>query len=73
MFARWMLPKVGKKGLQEGVKTIKSFNPKKLKFKGKSADDLKIAASAAKIKQASFNYQAGIGKAMRKMKDIKSK
>ena len=35
MFARWMLPKVGKKGLQEGVKTIKSFNPKKSKFKKK--------------------------------------
>ncbi len=32
MFARWNLPK---KVLKEGVKTIKSFNPKKSKFKKK--------------------------------------
>ena len=32
MFARWNLPK---KVLKEGVETIKSFNPKKSKFKKK--------------------------------------
>ena len=39
----------------------------------KSVNYWKNKASAARIKQASFNYKAGIGKAMRKMKDIKSK
>jgi len=50
---------------------IKSVKPG-TKFKGqKTMDQIKTRAAAAKASAASFNYKAGIGKAMRKMKDIK--
>ena len=64
MFARWLLPKAG-------TKVIKSVKPG-TKFKGqKTVEQIKTRASAARASAASFNYKAGIGKAMRKMKDIK--
>ena len=51
-----------------GGKFIKPFT----KIKGqKTVQQVKNAASAARASAASFNYKAGIGKAMRKMKDIK--
>ena len=51
-----------------GGKFIKPFT----KIKGqKTVQQVKNAASAARASGASFNYKAGIGKAMRKMKDIK--
>ena len=53
------------------AKTIKSVKPF-TKIKGqKTVEQIKNAASAARASAASFNYKAGIGKAMRKMKDIK--
>ena len=53
------------------AKTIKSVKPG-TKFKGQlTIDQIKTRAAAAKASAASFNYKAGIGKAMRKMKDIK--
>ena len=59
------------KALKEEAKAIKSFNPKTSDLGGKTVDQIKTRASAAKASAASFNYKAGIGKAMRKMKDIK--
>ena len=67
MFARWLLPKAVKKGA-EVIKSVKSGT----KFPGqKTVQQVQNAASAARASGASFNYKAGIGKAMRKMKDIK--
>ena len=49
--------KVGKT-LKEGTKAIKSFNPKKLKFKSKSVDLHKFSASAARIKAVVTDIEA---------------
>ena len=69
MFARWMLPKAGKKG----VEIIKSFHPH-TKFKGqKTVNQSKIEASIARVKQGSFEFKEGVKKAIKKMKDIKTK
>ena len=58
-------------GARYGPKVIKSVKPFK-KFKDqKTVQQVQNAASAARASAASFNYKAGIGKAMRKMKDIK--
>ena len=53
------------------AKTIKSVKPLKKIAGSKTVEQVKNAASAARASAASFNYKAGIGKAMRKMKDIK--
>ena len=53
------------------AKTIKSVKPVKKIAGSKTIDQIKTRASAARASSASFNYKAGIGKAMRKMKDIK--
>jgi len=58
------------KALKEGTKTIKIKPLKKIPG-SKTVDQIKTRAAAAKASAASFNYKAGIGKAMRKMKDIK--
>ena len=58
MFARWMLPKAGKKG----VATIKSFHPHK-KFKGqKTVADVKLDAGLKKLKTAAEDYKDTIRK-----------
>ena len=62
--------KVGKT-LKEGTKAIKSFNPKKSKFKSKSVDLHKFSATAAKIKQGSFEFKEGVTKAMKDIKKLK--
>ena len=64
MFGRWLLQKAG-------TKVIKSVKPLKKIAGSKTVEQVKNAASAARASAASFNYKAGIGKAMRKMKDIK--
>ena len=51
-------------------KTISSVKPL-TKIKGsKSVDEHKISASAARIKQGSFEFKEGVNKAMNKMKKI---
>ena len=53
------------------AKTIKSVKPLKKIAGSKTIDQIKTRASAARASAASFNYKVGVGKAMRKMKDIK--
>jgi len=63
----------GYKALKEGIKTIKSVKPG-TKFKGqKTVNQAKMDASIARIKQGSFEFKEGVKKAVKKMKDIKSK
>ena len=47
------------------------FKPLKKIAGSKTVEQVKNAASAARASAACFNYKAGIGNAMRKMKDIK--
>ena len=61
------------KALKEEAKAIKSFNPKTSDLGGKTVSQAKMDAAIAKIKSESFNYKEGIKKAIKKMKDIKSK
>ena len=56
-----------KKGVEGIIEKVAPFS----KTGGKTVDQIKTRASAARASAASFNYKAGIGKAMRKMKDIK--
>ena len=53
-------------------KTIKSVKPG-TDLGGKTVSQAKMDAAIAKIKSESFNYKEGIKKAIKKMKDIKSK
>jgi ERCC4-type nuclease len=58
MFRRWLLSKVGKKG----VETIKSFHPHK-KFTGQqTVADVKLGASLKKLKNVSEDYKDSIRK-----------
>ena len=59
------------KALKEGTKVITGVKPLKKISGSKTVEQMKTRASAARASAASFNYKAGIGKAMRKMKDIK--
>ena len=64
---------VGQKVIKEASKAIKSFKPG-TKFKGqKTVNQAKMDASIARIKQGSFEFKEGVKKAVKKMKDIKSK
>ena len=53
-------------------KTITSVKPG-TNLGSKTVDQIKTRAAAAKASAASFNYKAGVKKAIKKMKDIKSK
>ena len=61
------------KALKEEAKAIKSFNPKTSDLGGKTVNQAKMDASIARIKQGSFEFKEGVKKAVKKMKDIKSK
>ena len=58
MFARWLLPKAVKKGIE----TIKSFHPH-TKFKNqKTVADVKLSAGLKKLKDVSEDYKDTIRK-----------
>ena len=61
------------KALKEEAKAIKSFNPKTSDLGGKTVSQAKMEASIAKIKADSFEIKQRVTKAMKKLKDIKSK
>jgi len=62
----------GYKALKEGIKTIKSVKPG-TNLGGKTVSQVKMDASIAKIKSDSFEIKQRVTKAMKKMKDHKSK
>ena len=53
-------------------KTIKSVKPG-TDLGGKTVSQAKMDAAIARIKQGSFEFKEGVKKAVKKMKDIKSK
>ena len=62
----------GYKALKEGIKNIKSVKPG-TNLGGKTVSQVKMDASIAKIKSESFEIKQRVTKAMKKMKDLKSK
>ena len=70
---RWVAGKIISKipKSKKVSETITKFNPLK-KFKDqKTTTQVRNDASAARIKQATFDYKEGVKKALKKMKDIK--
>ena len=65
-FGKWAVGKA----LKEGPKVIKAIKPFAKIAGAKSVLDVKNLASAARIKQGSFEFKEGVKKAMNKMKKI---
>ena len=59
--------------VRAGLQAIKGVKPLKKIVGSKTVNQAKMDASIARIKQGSFEFKEGVKKAVKKMKDIKSK